>query len=501
MKKLLLLCCVCFAYTVAAESYQITDIQYEIDGRTREYVLDKTLDIRKDIVFDSVEQLELYCEFIRQNLNNQRVLQASSLTYELGNPNEQEIIPVTLYITAEDTWNILPLPYPKYNSNTGFSLKLKVKDYNFFGSMEPLDFELVFAQEDEGTKNKIGAGIDFSIPFPLVIFDAIWETGMDLSYTFGEKKPEFSFDTGIQLSIPVSFISLRLKLQQSVQQDLDYEDTGDALYFTEYVEFGVPFTLLRTTTIFDKLILTPYTSFVFNWDTDGIKDADLVGPQTNIGYTFSTGSVNWHGNFRTGIKASVSQNFNYNFYLEKWKFFVSGELTGYYATSYVGFTGRLYTLTYYDVINKQYTGTENIGSRVRGIYDSTDYYSGQIETQAAICLNFDIPVKVFQTDWCGWGKKIFKTDMPSWFSYFDFEFQLSPFFDIALIQNRATGTLFHPKDGLYGAGLEVLVYPSKMRSIQVRGSIGFDITDELTGSSEWKNKAGPEIEFGIGLHY
>ncbi len=154
MKKLLLLCCVCFAYTVAAESYQITDIQYEIDGRTREYVLDKTLDIRKDIVFDSVEQLELYCEFIRQNLNNQRVLQASSLTYELGNPNEQEIIPVTLYITAEDTWNILPLPYPKYNSNTGFSLKLKVKDYNFFGSMEPLDFELVFAQEDEGTKNK-----------------------------------------------------------------------------------------------------------------------------------------------------------------------------------------------------------------------------------------------------------------------------------------------------------------------------------------------------------
>ena len=138
-----------------AEQYQVVDVQYDLDGRTREYALNKALDIRRDLVLESEEELKLYVDFIAQKLRDQRVLEDSSVTYELGEA-ENGIVPVTLFIRADETWNILPLPYPKYDSNSGFTLKIKVKDYNFLGTMEPLDFDLEFYQEDEGTKNVLG---------------------------------------------------------------------------------------------------------------------------------------------------------------------------------------------------------------------------------------------------------------------------------------------------------------------------------------------------------
>ena len=61
--------------------------------------------------------------------------------------------------------------------------------------------------------------------------------------------------------------------------------------------------------------------------------------------------------------------------------------------------------------------------------------------------------------------------------------------------------LFSPKyDGFYSAGLEVIVYPTKMRSIQVRASAGLDLGARLM-KQDWRTKRGLEIEIGIGLHY
>ena len=78
-----------------AERYQITDIKYDIDGRTKKYALNKVLNIKKDQVIESEEDLKLYIDFIAQKLSDQRVLEDTQVKYELGNPNEQGIIPVT----------------------------------------------------------------------------------------------------------------------------------------------------------------------------------------------------------------------------------------------------------------------------------------------------------------------------------------------------------------------------------------------------------------------
>ena len=177
---------------------------------------------------------------------------------------------------------------------------------------------------------------------------------------------------------------------------------------------------------------------------------------------------------------------------------VSLDTKAYYATEYVGFNTRLNAFTYYGMNNPE---KDNIGSSLRGIRDDEDKYNnGQIETSSAIVFNFDIPVKVVQTDWRAWGKKLLKKDMPSWFRYFDFELQISPFFDLALIRNTITGNLFNPKDGFYSAGLEIIVFPTKMRSIQVRVSAGTDISSYIA-DAEWRTKTSPEIQIGVGLHY
>ena len=203
-------------FMVFAERYQITDVKYDIDGRTRKYALNKVLDIRKDQIIESEQDLKLYIDFITQKLSDQRVLEDTQVKYELGNPNDQGIIPVTLFIYADETWNILPLPYPKYDSNSGFTLKLKVKDYNFLGTMEPLNFDLEFYQEDEGTTNVIGLGIDFSIPFAMGIFDAQWNNDISMDYTFGNSSPDFSFTTGLDLAYAFKYVTLKLEAKQSV---------------------------------------------------------------------------------------------------------------------------------------------------------------------------------------------------------------------------------------------------------------------------------------------
>lgn len=488
-----------FSCVAFAEGYQIVDVQYDLDGRTKEYSLNKKLDIRRDTIFQTEEELKLYIDFVTQKVSDQRVLENTNVSYQLGALNEQGIIPVTLMIAADETWNILPVPYPKYNSNSGFSLKLKVKDYNFLGTMEPLNFDLEFYQEDEGTKNVLGLGFDFSIPFAIGIFDAQWNNEADISYTIGDSKPEFSFSTGLDFSYAFKYVTLILEAKQSVAMEADYRDIGDEIYATEYLKFSAPITLLRTTGAFANVNFTPYTSLTYNWDINGIRHTDLIGPVIGVGYSFSTGKINWFGNFRKGFTSTFAHSYGYNFTSTEWTTEVAFEFAGHYFINAIGFSTRTKIFTHYDIAHKRNSDKTNVASWLRGVYNDTSNNSGRAEMPSGFVMNLDFPIRVLVTDWIGWGKAIFKRDMPSWFSFFDFEMQVAPFVDIAL-HGADDYCLVHLYDGFYSAGLEVIVYPAKMRSIQVRASAGLDLGARLF-DQDWRTKRGLEIEIGIGLHY
>lgn len=486
-------------FTVFAEHYQITDIQYELDGRTKEYVLDKALDIRKDRIFESQEEFQLYVDFISQKLSDQRVLENTQVLYELAPATVEGIIPVTLFISADETWNILPLPYPKYDSNSGFSFKIKIKDYNFLGTMEPLNFDLEFYQKDEGTTNVAGIGIDFAIPFTLGVLDAQWNNEASIDYTFGDSSPNFSFSTGLDLAYAFKYITLKLETKQSVDINNEYKEAGDWVYGTEFAKFSTPVTLLRTTGTFGDIKFVPYTSITYRWDLDGITHPDLVSPTFSLGYVFSAGKVNWIGNFRKGFTANLINSYEYTFHTTDWTTELALQFEGFYFINFFGMSTRSKIFTHYDVVKKSNTNTTNIAEWMRGIFNDKNYNSGRANLPTGFVMNLDFPIRVLETDWRGWGKALFKRDMPSWFGFFDFEMHVVPFVDIALCgANDHCGV--NLDEGFYSTGLEVILYPNKMRSIQVRASAGLDLGARFL-NQDWRSKKGPEIEIGIGLHY
>lgn len=482
-----------------AERYQITAIKYDIDGRTKKYALNKVLNIKKDQVIESEEDLKLYIDFIAQKLRDQRVLEDTQVKYELGNPNEQGIIPVTVHVYADETWNILPLPYPKYDSNSGFTLKLKVKDYNFLGTMTPLNFDLEFYQEDEGTTNVLGLGLDFSLPFAMGIFDAQWNNDISMDYTFGDSSPNFSFSTGLDLAYAFKYVTLKLEAIQSVDVYNDYKVTGDWIYGSEFLQFSTPVSLLQTTGLLGTISFVPHVFVGYCWDLDGVEHEDLVGPSIGLGYAFTAGQVNWFGNFRRGLTASFTHNYEYNFHTMDWTTEVVLQLDGFYFINFFGISTRSKIFTHYDIAHDRNSNTTNVAEWMRGVFNDESYNSGRANLPTGFVMNLDFPIRVLQTNWRSWGKALFKRDMPAWFGFLDFEMHLVPFVDIALY-GADDYCVFHLDDGFYSAGLEVVVYPDKMRSIQVRASAGLDLGAQLL-EQDWRSKKGPEIEIGIGLHY
>ena len=140
-------------FCLTAETYKIRNINYDIDGSTREYPLSKNLDIEETRIFTSKEEFETYIADLRVKLMNERVLSEGSIDVTYGEPDASGMVPADLLIKTKDTINIIAVPYPKFTSNDGLELKLKLKNYNFMGSMEELNADVVYEYDpdDEDT--------------------------------------------------------------------------------------------------------------------------------------------------------------------------------------------------------------------------------------------------------------------------------------------------------------------------------------------------------------
>ena len=165
----------------------------------------------------------------------------------------------------------------------------------------------------------------------------------------------------------------------------------------------------------------------------------------------------------------------------------------------------------------------NIGGKLRGTADNQYYDDASLgkalDTNLAISFNLDVPIHIITTDWMGWGKAIFgpydelspTMQKICWlphkmFQYLDFELQISPFVDIGLTKNAASGRSLNPKDAFVDAGFEVLVYPTRFRSYVVRGSFGVDVGRKFLSrffDTSWRDMSvkSYEISIGLGLHF
>ncbi len=508
--------------------YIIASSQYISKGITKTFVLERSVPVRKDIVFESRRELETYLDNLKQSLENTRLLENIDIQYTCSEPDSDGIVPVAVTITVSDSQHILGLPKPSYDSNSGVELKLKLKDTNFLGFMNTLNFDFngrIGSKDnpwditDSTSKPPfiLGTNFDYELPFNVGITRNSWSHDFSFDWEIGKSKPEFSYATGLTVGIPFAQNTLNLNFTQSIVRNDDYEELGDDLYLVEAGSISLPLTIGLINNI-TKVTYTPTASVSYNWDKDKISplNEDLRGPELKIKQTIATEAVNWHGNMRTGLSFSGTQTFAWNFQSKVFTPQVSGEVKLYKAFKYVGLNADLY---FYAMLN---SSQNTLGQRLRGILDN-QYYLGTdsplLKTDAALQFSFDMPIHIITTDWGGWGRAMFgpyeeMTGAKKKFfwlphkmaRYLNFELQISPFVDAALIKNKYTNRFFSFKDGLYDAGVEVLVFPLSWKSFVIRGSVGFDVSrlllKDFVDMSYRDTSVKPyEIFIGLGLQF
>ena len=501
----------CAEYKIETVKYDLKSSSWGFLMSTNEYALEQKVSVDKNKIFESEEDLIKYIQDYELRIKNTRAFESVSVKTEYGKPASKEsYIPVTVYVNTVDSIPVLAVPYPKYNSNDGFIFKLKIKDMNFMGSLNPMSSDINFQIDNSTSETKYTIGLTFSFdyPFKAGIFDATFVNDYTLDYTFGEPMPEWNAKTGLKFVYPKDRISFCLELYQSIINNLDYKVYDDNVYFNNLFKFSTPI-VLKKMNYFGNLNYTPYISLNVNYDKDSINIAntDLLGPVLKFGHSLDFGRIDWKDNYRYGFTFNLSNSMAYNFHKERIYTDIALEAKYFNYLTYtdkISFLNRIgissYLYTYYAFVdyeshNLQWDG-DNFGNKLRGVRD-TQYYSNGWESllsPAIILLNVDFPFHLFTTNFSG---KVMQ--------YFNFDCQISPFFDMALSYNKETKTFFNPKDGFYCAGLEVLIYPAKFASFTVRASVGVDIGRKLFSdyiNTSWReNVSTYEISVGIGLAY
>lgn len=491
-----------FASNLFAENFQIKSVKYSIQGNTNESALIRKFYIDKNIIFKSENELISYINELKTQFNNERNFESSNITYSKieQKADIKKIQFVELYISVCDSKHFLALPYPKYDSNSGLSAKLKIKDTNFAGTLNELNADFIYETErDENNRNKInqkiGGNFQYDFPFRLGKINATWKNKDNITYTVANKNPEFNLNTGLTFELPFSNFSLLFDINQELTENFNYKKYADDLYGRTTASFSVPVNISKS---FSGIKILHYILADCAYDKDGINIANknLNGLSLSAGQNFLLGQINWVGNFRNGFFLNAGFSFGWDFQLQDFITSISVKTELFKAFNRFGFNSRFFG---FFMKNRFYEFT----SRLRGISDIqfysdyTDKYGFRISSadeKCGVVFNFDFPVSLFTTSF---GK------------FYDFEFQVVPFVDIALTSNQKTGRFFYPADGYYTSGFEFLIYPLKWKSIVVRASLGFDLS-KIFGFESGTNKtvdkwndecSNFEAFIGIGWHY
>ncbi|MGN0730009.1 hypothetical protein [Treponema sp.] len=523
----------CTSVFAQEELYKISKVDFISKGKTQENALRKNIsDINYKKIFKSKDELEKYLHDIYQNIENTRLIEDIEYSYKISEITEDGISLVEAEYTFDDSHSMIIFPKPSLDTNSGIEVKLKLKDNNFLGLMNALDIDLNlnFGDDDEPDNySKVTTGFNFSYdyPFDIGITENTWSNSFEFKWTVDESNPEYSYATGITVAVPIGEHKIKFNFTQSIVKDLDYEKYDDDLYFIEDATISVPFSIgyIGNTT---EVTYTPSVNFIYNWDKDGIssKNEDLnQTPMIKPGQTVSFDNVNWVGenNFRTGYSFSASQYMGWDIKEDtidkKIVPSVEANLQLFKSFKYVGFAANINGFAGY---NTKFS----IGEYLRGAPDKQKFNDYEVDednyalkTPAAIVFNFDMPIHIVTVRWLDWSYALFGSydTKPGFvkaiaflphkmFKYLNFEFQLSPFFDVGLIKNRGTGSNLDYKEGIYTGGLEALVYPEKWKSFVVRASLGVDLSKKILDGhmdfdSSWRRGKAWEAYFGLGLQF
>jgi len=475
--------------------YVIRDVDFQVQGRTLAFVLKQKIEADGPVIgksFKGKAALEAYIEDRRQLLSNNRLLASVAVTY-----NAVQRFPEGFYVdlafAVVDTWNIVVLPEPKYDSNTGLTLFLKGRDYNFMGSMQTLNLDLSFVS-DANLNNSFELATSFSLPFQG--FGAIWALGVSEDFqTWTDGTVRSGSVASITYNLPGAPFPASVAATQGFYYNPDVFQTQlqgipDTWYLSESLAFSASIPLGFSLGDIGPVYYSPGASLTQNW-WPGVQLQVYGRPGLGLGVTnaLSSGRVDWIGNMRQGVSTQVSSTNGYTLLYQDFVWDLGGSISAYanYKQE-IGISARLsaqaraighFTADY----------MINMGSSLRGILDS------RITGVGGISANISIPLKLFD----------FPTHRLIKKNWLDFEVQAQPFVDAAIM--LPSWQAQPSKDWFWNSGgLEILVFPVAMRSFIVRASLGWDLVS-VAETLNLKTKAprdgaNPyEIYFGTGLAY
>ncbi|MDR1108818.1 MAG: hypothetical protein LBL19_07275 [Spirochaetaceae bacterium] len=487
----------------AQNVYYIRTVNFDRQGRSTLWALTEKGEFTLGEKINGEKNLENYINHKIQVLLNQRVLEEVYIDYTLADAGTDGLIPVDLSVRTIDTRNFIILPEPKYDSNSGLELTLKIRDYNFLGSMSPLRIDLGYLY-DEKDQHGLLLEIDSDIPFQA--FGYKWNLNFDNEFNYTQGSPfYFKNTTGLSMDLPFKKTTFTFGFDQSllVNEENNTDDAiDDGPYFQDrwymssevYTQWKIP--LGVTVGSFGPLTYTPKLSGAIKYRPNGDIGEYRKGPAITPSHSLGFGVINWIGNYRKGVEVSLENSNTYNINRASWDTTISFSAVGHLPISEdLGISGRLkYQHWFFDSKgiplvygNEHFYVYSDGGDVLRGIKNS------HLPVRYMLSLNMDFTVRLFRFVPSEWFHN------PR-FHFFDFELHGSPFIDLALAEDPVHNRSFSPKNILAAGGLELIVFPLAMRSFYLRLSLGTDL-QELIKTARFFPSGNRELFIGVGHFY
>ncbi len=152
MRRLAAFFCILFLFVsaLAAGSFVIEGYTFNISGKTKEGAVKSLLVGDGEERFSSREDLVKALDDKVQTLNNLRVFK--NVTYSLSERTSDDTVFVSVTFDIEDAKTFLILPYPKYDTNVGTIIGVKIYETNLLGNFADLasTLRVVFPAESWG---------------------------------------------------------------------------------------------------------------------------------------------------------------------------------------------------------------------------------------------------------------------------------------------------------------------------------------------------------------
>ncbi len=331
--------------------YTLVSINYDIVGITQPFFLEKKLKLSIGQTFDNLEKVTEFEKKVNQDLENLRIYKDLKIKTRILGSN------VYLFIYLDEAWQIIPLGFPKFNSETGGRVSMKLFWYNNFGTLTNTTIQ-------GGVNIMPGKEID---EFEINSWDgSIETTGL---YLFGKY-----FD--------VSYIQA-LKRESKESKMWSYHNSK--------LELGTDFPIVGDLSY--NPVLSIGSRYNYKPVDNTISQGEIITSPLRIDYKhgFSVENINWLGNFREGYDYGINNTISLQLTEELLvKPTTSFDLSG----SFYKPLGTLpiaigFQLSGFLSLNEEILG---LGKKIRGIK------SGELYGYYGVFINTNIYIRAFKVE-------------------------------------------------------------------------------------------------------